>query len=71
MTRAFRKRQRVPGNEKVGGRAPVEVAKESYQFLRERRCRRMIIFNATIGALACLQCSLRITSGVGDVEGAA
>ena len=33
----------------------VEVAKESYQFLREnRRCRRMIIFNATIGALAVL-----------------
>ncbi len=33
----------------------VEVAKESYQFLRaNRRCRRMIIFNATIGALAVL-----------------
>lgn len=33
----------------------VEVAKESYHFLREnRRCRRMIIFNATIGALAVL-----------------
>ncbi len=33
----------------------IEVAKESYQFLKvNRRCRRMIIFNATIGALAVL-----------------